>query len=199
MGGMGVCVWRPPVGAGAETEAERHSQAKDNAVCVLGGRGGGGGGGWCVAGVKGPACVWAGCVCGVGGMGVCVWRGPVDAGLGGRGQRQRPRDTARQRTTKCVWGWGGRGGEVCVCVARWGGGVCGVGVAGRGVRVCVCVCARACVWACMWCVGRGRASHPGKGQRCVCVCVRMCVVWAGCLCVGGGGRGSVWRCGMLRW
>ena len=33
----------------------------------------------------------------------------------------------------------------------------------------------------------------------VCVCVRMCVVWAGCLCVGGGGRGSVWRCGMLRW
>jgi hypothetical protein len=111
VGGMGVCVWRPPVGAGAETEAERHSQAKDNAVCVLGGRGGGGGGGWCVAGVKGPACVWAGCVCGVGGMGVCVWRAPVDAGLGGRGQRQRPRDTARQRTTKCVWGWGGRGGE----------------------------------------------------------------------------------------
>ena len=35
VGGMGVCVWRPPVGAGAETEAERHSQAKDNAVCVL--------------------------------------------------------------------------------------------------------------------------------------------------------------------
>ena len=34
VGGMGVCVWRPPVGAGAETEAERHSQAKDNAVCV---------------------------------------------------------------------------------------------------------------------------------------------------------------------
>ena len=29
-------MWRPPVGAGAETEAERHSQAKDNAVCVLG-------------------------------------------------------------------------------------------------------------------------------------------------------------------
>ena len=52
VGGMGVCVWRPPVGAGAETEAERHSQAKDNAVCVLGGRGGGGGGGWCVAGVN---------------------------------------------------------------------------------------------------------------------------------------------------
>ena len=40
-----VCVWRPPVGAGAETEAERHSQAKDNKVCVLGGRGGGGGDG----------------------------------------------------------------------------------------------------------------------------------------------------------
>ena len=38
VGGMGVCVWRPPVGAGAETEAERHSQAKDNAVCVLGDR-----------------------------------------------------------------------------------------------------------------------------------------------------------------
>ena len=29
VGGMGVCVWRPPVGAGAETEAERHSQAKE--------------------------------------------------------------------------------------------------------------------------------------------------------------------------
>ena len=36
VGGMGVCmcVWRAPVGAGAETEAERHSQAKDNKVCV---------------------------------------------------------------------------------------------------------------------------------------------------------------------
>ena len=48
VGGMGVCVWRPPVGAGAETEAERHSQAKDNAVCVCGV---GVRGGWCVASV----------------------------------------------------------------------------------------------------------------------------------------------------
>ena len=49
----------------AETEAERDSQAKDNALCVWV---------WC----EGP-CVWAGCVCGVGGMGVCmcVWRAPV--------------------------------------------------------------------------------------------------------------------------
>ena len=52
----------------AETEAERDSQAKDNALCVWV---------WC----EGP-CVWAGCVCGVGGMGVCmcVWRAPVGAG-----------------------------------------------------------------------------------------------------------------------
>src|SRR5574340_985472 len=123
VGGMGVCVWRPPVGAGAETEAERHSQAKDNKVCVLGGRGGGGGGGWCVAGVKGPACVWAGCVCGVGGMGVCVWRAPVDAGLGGRGV-----------------GGGGVGGEGWGGWSRegrglgWGVWGCGCGVG----RVSVC-------------------------------------------------------------
>ena len=127
VGGMGVCVWRAPVGAGAETEAERHSQAKDNKVCVWG-------------------------------------RGA------GRG--------------RCVW----------------------CGVAGRGVRVCVCVRARACVWACMWCVGRGRASHPGIGQRCVCVCVGVCVcarAWA-CVCVwcgpgvcvlGGGGGEAV--CGVV--
>ena len=50
-GGGGGVVWGACVGGGAETEAERHSQAKDNAVCVLGGRGGGGGGGWCVADV----------------------------------------------------------------------------------------------------------------------------------------------------
>ena len=50
VGGMGVCVWGVPVGAGggAETEAERHSQAKDNAVCVCGV---GVRGGWCVASV----------------------------------------------------------------------------------------------------------------------------------------------------
>ena len=33
-------------------------------------------------------------MCGVGGMGVCVWRPPVGAGT------ERPRDTARQRTTQ---------------------------------------------------------------------------------------------------
>ena len=100
VGGMGVCVWRPPVGAGAETEAERHSQAKDNAVCVLGGRGGGGGGGWCVAGVKGPACVWAGCVCGVGGMGVCVWRPPVGAGA----ETEAERHSQAKDNAVCVLG-----------------------------------------------------------------------------------------------
>ena len=50
------------------------------------------------------------------------------------GQRQRPRDTARQRTTQCVC--------VCVCVC-----VCGVG--GGGVRVGGGVF--------MGCVGRGDA------------------------------------------
>ena len=147
-----------------------------------------------------PACVWAGCVCGVGGMGVCVWRAPVDAGLGGRGQRQRPRDTARQRTTKCVWGWGGRGGEVCVCVARWGGGVCGVGVAGRGVRVCVCVRARVrvgmhvvCGHACgVWAEAE---RHIQAKDNAVCVCVCVCV-WCGPgVCVLGGEGEAV--CGVV--
>ena len=36
VGGMGVCVWRPPVGAGAETEAETlgalHTDASD--ICL---------------------------------------------------------------------------------------------------------------------------------------------------------------------
>ena len=146
VGGMGVCVWHPPVGAGAETEAEKTQPGKgQRSVCV--GGAGRGWWGWVVCGrCEGPCvcvgglCVWCGrhgcvrvasacgcgdreaerhsqakdnavcvcvCVCGVGGMGVCVWRAPVDAGLGGRGQRQRPRDTARQRTTKCVWGWRG--------------------------------------------------------------------------------------------
>ena len=61
VGSMGVCMWGVPVGAGggAETEAERHSQAKDNAVCV---------------------CVWCGCagwvVCGQC-VGPCVCVGKV--------------------------------------------------------------------------------------------------------------------------
>ena len=37
-------------GAGEETEAERHRQAKDNTVCVCGG---GGGAVWCVGAGRG--------------------------------------------------------------------------------------------------------------------------------------------------
>ena len=84
---------------GVWAEAERHIQAKDNAVCVWG----------CGCGVKGPACgrgvcvVWAAWVC------VCV----CGVRLWVQGQRQRPRDTARQRTTQCVC-WGGGEGVVGV-------------------------------------------------------------------------------------
>ena len=62
-GGAGcecVCGGACMCGVWAETEAERHSQAKDNAVCVLGGGGRG------VEGRGGTGCV---CVCG----GACMW------------------------------------------------------------------------------------------------------------------------------
>ena len=148
-GAGGECLWC--VGR----EAERHSQAKDNALCV------------CVGGcgVKGPACV---CV----GGGVCVW-----CGRHGwvRGQRQRPRDTARQRTTQCVC--------VCVCVCvcgvggggvRVGGGVF-MGCVGRGDACVHAVWGWGGVWVCVWCVpaggaGRDRETQPGAKEDAVCVC-----------------------------
>ena len=106
---------------------------------------------------------WAGCLCvGGGGAGGGVCRvcdmprwccvvGVCSPGVrlwvreGGRGKRERPRDTGRQRTTQCV----------CVC----GGGGCVVWGAGRDVSVCVGMH--------MWCVGRdrGRETQPGKGHE----------------------------------
>ena len=102
---------------------------------VGGGGGGGGGvwfcgwatfnhlgGGWFVCGV-GLLCIGA-TRARVGRMGVCVWGAPVGAGR----QRQRPRETARQRTTLCVCRCGvkspacGRG--VCVVVVSHGMCVC---------------------------------------------------------------------------
>ena len=87
------------------------------AQCV-GGWGGGRAGVWCGCVVyrchRGPCgrhgCARVACACG-------CWRG-------GRGKRQRPRDTGRRRTTQCV------------CVGGGGGVVCGGG-AGRDVSVCV--------------------------------------------------------------
>ena len=55
---------------------------------------------WCCVGGE-CAAVWAAWVCA---CGVRLWV---------RGQRQRPRDTARQRTTQCVC-WGGGEGVVGV-------------------------------------------------------------------------------------
>ena len=117
VGGMGVCVWRPPVGAGAETEAERHSQAKDNAVCVCVCV--------CVCVVWGEGvCVWgAGCLwavwgggmrvctpCGGGGVCGCVCGCVWCVGCACRWCGQRQRDAARRQ--------GGR--SVCVWVCTWG-------------------------------------------------------------------------------
>ena len=81
------------------------------------------------------------------------------------GERQRPRDPARQRTTVCVWGglhvW-------CVGIDRGRGSQPGKGERCVCVCVCVCLCVRVCVCLCVCvcvCVLGGR----------VCVCV--CVVW----------------------
>ena len=103
----------------------------------------------------------------VGRMGVCVWGAPVGAGR----QRQRPRETARQRTTLCVCGW------VCGCGVK--GPACGRGVCvwcGRHGGVCV-----ACTCGCRG-RDRGRETQPGKGQQSVCGGAgggagEVCVVW----------------------
>ena len=154
-------------------DGESHSQAKDNAVCVCvwggGGVGGGGGeqcvvcgvpcvragcepAGWvcvclgsgcvcarCAGGVCVRVCVWCvGCRCGCGcGCGCGLWvRGVV-------AQRQRPRDTARQRTRQCVGGRGGRdvcAGVLCALVegCLWAGlgvaSACGVWAETEGRR-----------------------------------------------------------------
>ena len=67
-------------------------------------------------------------------------------------------------------------------------------VGGVGLGVCVCDvwggARRLCVGACMWCVGRGRESQPGKGQHSVCVCgggdrvgMSVCMPCEGGVCV----------------
>ena len=107
---MGVCVWRAPVGAGAETEAERHSQAKDNKVCVWG-RGAGRG-----------RCVW----CGVAGRGVrvcvCVRARARACGHACGVWAEAERHSQAKDNAVCV----------CVCVVCRALRVCG---GGEGVRV----------------------------------------------------------------
>ena len=183
---MSVCGWACMCGVWAEPEAERHSQAKDNAVCVCrgcvcvcGGEAvcgvlcgmwgrvrvccGGGGGGWvgvwCIGATRGR----------VRHMGVCV------AAETEAGRPSQAKDNAVCVSGLCVCVWT----AVCVCVG--GGGmlvVCGQRHRHRVTarqRTTLCVFAR------------------------VCVCVRahayVRVVWAGCLCVGGGvGGGGARQC-----
>ena len=176
---VSVCVWACVCGVWAETEAERHSQAKDNAVCVC----------------RGCVCVCGGeAVCGV----LCGMWGRVRVCCGGGG--------GGWVGVWCIGATRGRVRHMGVCVAAEteagrpsqakDNGVC---VCPGCVCVCVCVDGRVCVWGGMHVVcgqrHRHRITQPGKGQHCVCarvcvyVCVhtRMCVAWAGCLCVGGGG------------
>ena len=125
-------MWACICGVWGETEAERPSQAKDNSVCVWGGRGGAGCECVCVGRDRGRAshvtarqrttlCVCV-CVCvrvrahartyvsGVGRRSVCLWgRGGVWRSL----WHVRPCE-------ECVAGGGGGGGGRCVV---W---VCGV-------------------------------------------------------------------------
>ena len=177
---VSVCVWACMCGVWAETEAERHSQAKDNAVCVC----------------RGCVCVCGGeAVCGV----LCGMWGRVRVCCGGGGGR----------VGRCVVYWCHEGAcapHGCVRGGRDRGretqpgkGQRSVCVSGVCVCVCVCVDGRVCVWGGMHVVcgqrHRHRITQPGKGQHCVraracvyvCVHTRMCVAWAGCLCVGGGG------------
>ena len=157
-GGAGGGVWLRMRCVGRDRGAgDSHSQAKDNAVCV----GWGGGGEFVVCGV----CRRAGCVCVSGWICVCAQcAGGVcvrvcvrcvgcrcgcgcGCGLWVRGvtvaQRQRPRDTARQRTRQCVGGRGGRdvcAGVLCALVegCLWAGlgvaSACGVWAETEGRR-----------------------------------------------------------------
>ena len=82
-----------------------------------------------------------------------------------------------------------------MCVARWGGGVCGVGVAGRGVRVCVCVRARVrvgmhvvCGHACGVWAEAERHIQAKDNAVCVCVCAYVCGVGRVSVCWGGEGE-----------
>ena len=132
VGRMGVCVWGAPVGAGRQRQRPRETARQRTTLCV------------CGCGVKGPACgrgvcvVWAAWVC------VCV----CGVRLWVQGQRQRPRDTARQRTTKCV----------CVEFVEGmlqdalcdGGGLC---VRVLSIGLCMCVSCVVCVSkVCVECV-----------------------------------------------
>ena len=172
VGTMGVCVWDEPVGVGVavagrgwgvqrqwprDTARQRTTQC----VCVLGV----GGSVWCAACASGVrtscvcvcTCLGSGCVCALCAGGVCV-RVCVrcvgcrcgcgcGCGLWVRGvtvaQRQRPRDTARQRTRQCVGGRGGRdvcAGVLCALVegCLWAGlgvaSACGVWAETEGRR-----------------------------------------------------------------
>ena len=128
-----VCVWACMCGVWAETEAERHSQAKDNALCVC----------MCVRAHVVGVCVWGLGVHGlfVGGGDRVRMRVCTPCGAGGvcvrvpgvcLGMVQAERDAARRKGRRSVC--------VCVCVCVWyAHGACGV---------------RA---------GRDRETQPGKG------------------------------------
>ena len=205
--------WGWPEGGGARRDSgpETHPGKGQRSACVSGS--GGACGEWRVrAGCEraGCACLGSGCVCALRAGGVCVrvcvWCAgcacgcPCGCGCGRGGggevaQRQRPRDTAGQRTTQGVCGWGGWGGGRGVwawCVRA--PGVCGVGDgAGRvcgyawGVwaeteerrRVTARPRITQCVRGRVWGVWRVRAGCERAGGVCVC-CVR---VWGRDVCV----------------
>ena len=161
---VSVCGWACMCGVWAEPEAERHSQAKDNAVCVCRGC-------VCVCGgeaVCGVLCGMWGRVrvcCGGGGEGwVGVWcigatRGRVRhmgvcvAAETEAGRPSQAKDNAVCVSGLCVCVWT----AVCVCVGG-GGYACGVWAETQAschsqakdntVCVCACVCMCACARVC---------------------------------------------------
>ena len=115
---VSVCGWACMCGVWAETEAERHSQAKDNALCVC----------MCVRAHVVGVCVWGLGVHGlfVGGGDRVRMRVCTPCGAGGvcvrvpgvcLGMVQAERDAARRKGRR----------SVCVCVCVWyAHGACGV-------------------------------------------------------------------------
>ena len=173
---VSVCGWACMCGVWAETEAERHSQAKDNAVCVC----------------RGCVCVCGGeAVCGV----LCGMWGRVRVCCGGGG--------GGWVGVWCIGATRGRVRHMGVCVAAET--EAGRPSQAKDNAVCVCPGVCVCVWTavcvcggvCMWCVGRdtGIVSHSqakdstvcAPARVCMCACTRVCA-WRGPgVCVLGGG------------
>ena len=180
---VSVCGWACMCGVWAETEAERHSQAKDNAVCVC----------------RGCVCVCGGeAVCGV----LCGMWGRVRVCCGGGGGEG-------WGGVWCIGATRGRVRHMGVCVAA----ETEAGRPSQAKDNAVCVCPGVCVCVCVWravcvCVGgyacgvwaETQASyHTARQRTALCVRPRVCVCVRAHAYVRGVGRVSVcWGGGGVR-